>query len=144
MRIKDNAEFYEYLHHLEDTDPEWFVTVGDEVDLNHFVSPNKLVDRKRVSSLRKNLKRLRQILINDENPIYNYDEDRLGIRLLVTLYHNYGLNTNEISALLKIKPNTLRRNYPELKLAESIKDASEYQVVLRNRSGHRLGSQEGD
>lgn len=144
MRIKDNDEFYDRLHELEDADPEWFVSVGEEIELNHFTSPDRHIDRQHVSTLRKNLKQLRQLIIKDEHQIYNHEADKIGLRLLVTLYQNYGLNTTEICQLLKMKPDTLNHQYPPLKSTEMIKHVAQFKVVLRDRNGHRLVTQEGD
>ena len=37
VNIKNNKDFYDKLHELEDLDPDWFIHVGQESRLNNYI-----------------------------------------------------------------------------------------------------------
>ena len=42
VNIKNNKDFYDKLHELEDLDPDWFIHVGQESRLNTYIDDGDL------------------------------------------------------------------------------------------------------
>lgn len=122
MRIKKNKEFYRLLQGLENYDPQWFVNVGKEIKPNVFVDDgNYKVPVEKIMLEREVLFQLRKI----ENPdlqyrIWRTNERKEGIRLYVTFYRQFDLTYKQIAELLNIPYSTLRHDYPELRIDETI------------------------
>lgn len=142
MRIKKNKEFYRLLQGLENYDPQWFVNVGKEIKPNVFVDDgNYKVPVEKIMLEREVLLKLRKI----ENPdlqyrIWRTNERKEGIRLYVTFYRQFDLTYKQIAELLNIPYSTLRHDYPELRIDETI--SNDYKpttdVFGRELMGHEF------
>lgn len=128
MRIKNNEDFYEHLHEMEDQDSGWFEHVGNEVRLNVYAddgdpyTPVKLIQYER-----KQLRQIREF-IEPEYHGWKNESKRDGMRLLVTLYRQYKLNYDEISKIIGIPASTIRHDYKELDYGEELH--GDYRIKL--------------
>ncbi|MEY8736817.1 hypothetical protein AB9M75_06170 [Lactobacillus sp. AN1001] len=112
--IKRNKKFYSLLHQLEEIDIEWYLHVGEEERLNKYADyGDPTIDPFIVVKERILLKKLREVLKADDRS-YRKEEQQLVVRLHVTYYQLFDLGWHEISDLMGIPINTLRKNYPPL------------------------------
>ena len=57
--INDSTEFYDLLYQLEDLDQDWFLNVGTEAGLNHYIDDGNIyVGAKTVGKERQLLKKM--------------------------------------------------------------------------------------
>lgn len=118
--INDSTEFYDLLYQLEDLDQDWFLNVGTEAGLNHYIDDGNIyVGAKTVGKERQLLKKLRKC-INVGKRDWRNQEEVAAIRLSVTFYKNFGLSNREVSLILNVSESTLRHDYPALRPNEKI------------------------
>lgn len=131
MRVKNSKKFYDWLHSLEDADEEWYVHVGEELWTNKYSDDgDPLLTADQIIQERRTL-----ALLRDEIDVkaearngWRSAKQRDGIRLLVTVYRQYGLRYDEISKLLHMSSSTLRHDYRALEPGEIID--VDYRTVL--------------
>lgn len=112
--IKRDPKFYRLLHQLENLDMEWFLHVGEEVSLNKYSDyGDPTVDPFMIVKERMLLKKLREVL-GVVTTTYRDANQQTAVRLQVTYYQLFNLDWFDISELMGIPVNTLRKNYPPL------------------------------
>ena len=140
VNIKNNKDFYDKLHELEDLDPDWFNHVGQESRLNTYIDDGDLNTAvKDVIKERNLLKEVRDKLQTDPQ-LWRSAAKKDAIRLLVTYYKRFDLSNKEISQILNIPESTIRHDYRPLKPGEKIHP--KFEVELRDRFGKHLSPNE--
>lgn len=122
MRIKNDQEFYDWLHELEDQDSNWFDNIGSELKLNQYVDDgNVQIDVAQIAKERRHLAKIRnRIGVNQSSTWGSNSDNRNGVRIKVTIYRQYNLSYEEIAKILEIPASTIRHEYRELAPGEKI------------------------
>ena|SRR3712207_1455094 len=140
VKIKNNTKFYDLLHELEDSDPNWFENVGEERNLNQYIDDGAYdIPVEKIYRQRDLLKQIRMIM-DTQSRSWKSNARRAGIRLYVTFYRQYGLSYEQISKIMDIPNSTLRHDYAELGFTELLKD--DYRISLVDRYGNILSQKE--
>ena len=140
VNIKNNKDFYDKLHELEDLDPDWFIHVGQESRFNNYIFFWGLKNGvKDINKERNLLKEVRDKLQTDPQ-LWRSAAKKDAIRLLVTYYKRFDLSNKEISQILNIPESTIRHDYQPLKPGEKIHP--KFEVELRDRYGKHLSPNE--
>lgn len=147
-RIKNNDDFYDKLHAMEDFDPEWFLHIGTETvrNSNQYAGAGKFDKRfsakqnaKHTLKLRSMLQDVRQALhqseVEQQHP-WRTGAQRDSIRLKVTIYRSFGLSYPEIGRIIGEKPSTIRHSYTPFKKGEKLKN--DYRLILRDHNGRHV------
>ena len=143
VRIHNNEEFWEELHNIEASDPDFFKNVGQEDRLNHYIDDgNPEIDVHLISQERRQLERIREKLglVSQRRRAFRSPAKRDSIRLVVTYYRKFGLNYHEIADEMNIPYSTLRHDYPELKKDEQLHN--HFAVELQDKFGKHLSPDE--